>query len=56
MKIKRIDNYTNELFSQIVLNQRGAFLVNDEPYEVEIISNDSFIVRGKNSNFFEKSI
>lgn len=56
MKIKRIDNYTNELFSQIVLNQRGAFLVNDEPYEVEIISNDSAIVRGKNSNFFEKII
>lgn len=54
MKIKRIDNYTNELFSQIVLNQRGAFLVDDEPYEVEIISNDSAIVRGKNSNFFDE--
>ena len=56
MKIKRIDNYTNELFSQIVLNQRGAFLVDEKPYEVEIISNDSAIVRGKNSNFFEKII
>lgn len=56
MKIKRVNEYNNILFSQVVLNQRGAFLVDDEPYEIEIISNDSAVVRGKNSKFFIKII
>lgn len=48
MEIKRVTEYNNPLFSQIVLNQRGAFLIDEEPYEIEIISSDSALVRGKN--------
>ena len=48
MEIKRITEYNNPLFSQIVLNQRGAFLIDEEPYEIEIISSDSASVKGKN--------
>ena len=48
MEIKRVTEYNNPLFSQIVLNQRGAFLIDKEPYEIEIISSDSASVKGKN--------
>ena len=48
MEIKRVTEYNNPLFSQIVLNQKGAFLIDEEPYEIEIISSDSALVRGKN--------
>ena len=48
MEIKRVTEYNNPLFSQIVLNQRGAFLIDEEPYEIEIISSDSASVKGKN--------
>ena len=56
MEIKRVTEYNNPSFSQIVLNQRGAFLIDEEPYEIEIISNDSAFVRGKNREFFKKLI
>lgn len=56
MEIKRVTEYNNSLFSQIVLNQRGAFLIDEEPYEIEIISNDSAFVRGKNRKNFKKLI
>ena len=56
MEIKRVTEYNNPLFSQIVLNQRGAFLIDEEPYEIEIISNDSAFVRGKNRENFKKLI
>ena len=48
MEIKRVTDYNNPIFSQIVLNQRGAFLIDEEPYEIEIISSDSASVKGKN--------
>ena len=48
MEIKRVTEYNNPLFSQIVLNQRGAFLIDEESYEIEIISSDSASVKGKN--------
>ncbi len=48
MEIKRVTEYNNPLFSQIVLNQRGAFLIDEKPYEIEIISSDSASVKGKN--------
>ena len=38
MNIKRINTYDDKRFSQKVLNQHGCFLVEEEPYEVEIIS------------------
>ena len=45
MEIKRVTDYNNPIFSQIVLNQRGAFLIDEEPYEIEIISSDSAFVK-----------
>ena len=56
MEIKRITEYNNLLFSEIVLKQRGAFLIDEEPYEIEIISSDSALVRGKNRENFKKLI
>ena len=56
MEIKRVTEYNNPLFSQIVLNQRGAFLIDEEPYEIEIISSDSASVKGKNRENYKKLI
>lgn len=56
MEIKRVIEYNNPLFSEIVLRQRGAFLIDEEPYEIEIISSDSALVRGKNRENFKKLI
>ena len=56
MEIKRVTEYNNPLFSEIVLKQRGAFLIDEEPYEIEIISSDSALVRGKNRENFKKLI
>ena len=56
MEIKRVTDYNNPIFSQIVLNQRGAFLIDEEPYEIEIISSDSALIRGKNRENFKKLI
>ncbi|MFR8494439.1 MAG: hypothetical protein ACLVCL_00285 [Parvimonas micra] len=56
MEIKRVTEYNNPLFSQIVLNQRGAFLIYEEPYEIEIISSDNAFVRGKNRENYKKLI
>lgn len=52
MKIKRIDDYNDLRFTKKVLLQHGCFLVEEKPYEVEIISTDSAIIRGENKNFF----
>ena len=56
MEIKRVTEYNNPLFSQIVLNQKGAFLIDEEPYEIEIISSDSASVKGKNRENYKKLI
>jgi hypothetical protein len=45
--IVRIDSYDDTRFSQMVLNQHGAYLIDGEPYEVEIIDNITAIVMGK---------
>lgn len=34
--VNRINTYTDSRFSKKVLNQHGAFLIGDEPYEVEL--------------------
>lgn len=52
MDIRRINSYTDLRFSQKVLNQHGCFLVNGEPYEIEIISDYEAIVRGKDSTVY----
>ena len=54
--VNRINTYTDSRFSKKVLNQHGAFLIEDEPYEVEIVSKTDAIIRGKNPNFYESVI
>ena len=56
LEIKRVNNYTDTRFSKKVLAQHGCFLINEEPYEVEIISDSEAIVRGKNRGYFEELI
>lgn len=56
MKIKRIDTYNNLLFSEKVLFQHGAFLVDEKPYEVEIISETTAIIRGENRKIYDDLI
>ena len=54
--ITRINAYADKRFSQTVLNQHGAYIVDDEPYEIEIISNNIAVVRGKNRSAYEELI
>ena len=56
MDITRINTYDDKRFSQTVLNQHGAYIVDDEPYEIEIISNNTAVVRGKNRSAYEELI
>ena len=56
MDITRIDSYDDKRFSQVVLNQHGAYIVEDEPYEIEIISKDSAVVRGKETSAYTELI
>lgn len=44
--IQRVDCYNDPRFSRKVLCQHGAFLVDGEPYEVEILDRDSAVIRG----------
>ncbi len=46
MEIKRIDVYTDERFSQKVLDQHGCFLVDGVPCEVEVFSDFEATIRG----------
>lgn len=52
MNIRRINSYTDLRFSQKVLNQHGCFLVDEEPYEIEILSDFEAVVRGKDSSVY----
>lgn len=52
MEIKRIDGYIDARFSQTVLYQHGAYLVDGDPYEVEITGEDSAVVRGKDRSAY----
>ncbi|UTC66802.1 MULTISPECIES: hypothetical protein [unclassified Treponema] len=47
MNIKRIDRYDDKRFSKTVLLQHGAYEINGEPYEVEIIDSECAVIRGK---------
>ncbi len=49
MEIKRINGYEDARFSKSSLCQHGCFLVEGEPYEIEIISDFEAIVRGRNA-------
>ena len=46
MDIQRINTYDDNRFSQTVLHQHGCFLVDEKPYEVEIISDYEAIISG----------
>lgn len=46
MEIRRIDGWSDPRFSRKVLLQHGCFLIDGEPYEVEIVSGSAAIVRG----------
>ena len=56
MDIRRIDSYRDPRFSQTVLYQHGAYLVDGEPYEVEITGPDRAVVRGRNRESFPELI
>ena len=55
-EVNRVNSYTDARFSQKILNQHGAFLVGEDSYEVEIISQMDAMVRGKNLDFYEAVI
>ena len=52
MEIKRIDTYDDTRFSKSVLLQHGCFLVDEAPYEVEIISESEAVIRGADPTLF----
>lgn len=56
MEITRINTYDDCRFSQNVLYQHGAYIIADETYEVEIVSKNSAIVRGKDCSAFGELI
>lgn len=49
MVIKRINDYDNPCFSSKVLWQHGGYLIDEKPYEVEIIQPNVAVVRGADS-------
>jgi len=56
MNIERINTYRDPRFSQRVLNQHGCFLVEGEPYEVEIISPGEAVIRGGKQEIYPSII
>ena len=52
MEIRRIDTYQDSRFSGKVLCQHGCFLVDESPYEVEIISDREAVIRGADSSVY----
>lgn len=56
MEIERVDVYDDGRFSQKVLYQHGCFLVRGAPYEVEIVSAVSAVVRGADQSVFPQLI
>lgn len=56
MEIKRIDDYHDARFSNAALLQHGAYLIDGEPYEVEITAQAEAVVRGKDPGVFGELI
>ena len=54
--VRRIDSYEDNRFSKAALIQHGCFLIDDAPYEIEIISDSEGIVRGADDSLFSKII
>lgn len=56
MDIVRIDRYDDDRFSKTVLNQHGAYLVDNEPYQIEITDSSSAVLHGKDPVVYETLI
>lgn len=56
MDIARIDSYTDSRFSKNVLNQHGAYLVDNEPYQIEITDSNSAVIQGKDPAVYKPLI
>ena len=56
MDIVRIDSYEDSRLSKNVLCQHGAYLVDNEPYQIEIVDLGSAIVRGKHAEVYQELI
>lgn len=56
MDIQRINHYEDSRFSRTVLNQHGAYLVDQEPYEIEITDPGRAVVRGKDRAAYQALI
>ena len=56
MDIERINSYDDKRFLKHILNQHGCFLVDGNPYEIEIISESEAIIRGKKLSCFDELI
>ena len=52
MELKRINSYIDERFSKGGLLQHGCFLVDNNPYEVEIISDYEAVIRGEDKALY----
>lgn len=56
MEIERINHYQDARFSTKVLNQHGCFLIDQIPYEVEIISDFEAVIHSRSSLYFDELI
>ncbi len=56
MQIKRVDGYSDPRFSETALLQHGCFLLDDHPYEVEILTGTDAVVRGTDHQAFGEII
>ncbi|MBQ8080818.1 MAG: hypothetical protein IJ240_02855 [Clostridia bacterium] len=56
MDIKRIDSYVDSRFSKTVLNQHGAYLVDNEPYQIEITDSTSAVISGNDPAVYKALI
>lgn len=56
MEIQRINTYRDSRFSQRVLFQHGAYLLDEKPYEVEFCSAFDVILRGPNPECYHALI
>lgn len=53
MDIIRVDSYYDNRFSQKILNQKGCFLLDNEFFEVEIISRREAVIRGSDKEKYK---
>lgn len=52
LDIRRIENYEDKRFNKNILYKRGAYLIDERPYEVEIVSENKAVVRGEKREYY----